>query len=139
MTNRDADVQKSLEELDGERWGEPPAGSTGLVCAVHSLRKRPIGSLGATELARLIGQNVGTRWLLPLAVSILREDAPGQARGGFYDDDLLSAVLTCPPSVWDDQPRLLREMKQVLRSLVDLSVYVQEHADRFLAQHDRES
>ncbi|MEU6994515.1 contact-dependent growth inhibition system immunity protein [Streptomyces sp. NPDC046465] len=51
----------------------------GLVGLVRELRRRPVGTLEPHELARLIGQDVGLPWLLPLAVEILRDSAPQQA------------------------------------------------------------
>ncbi|MFG3100259.1 hypothetical protein ACGFZL_07055 [Streptomyces sp. NPDC048182] len=40
------------------------------------MRRRPVGDLRPDELARLITQDVGLPWLLPLAVRILRDAAP---------------------------------------------------------------
>lgn len=124
--------ERSLEELEGQRWPDPPADATGLVRAVHRLRKRPIGSLTADELRRLIGQDVGLQWLLPLALEILRETAPAGAAGGFYDDDLLSAVLTRSPETWAAAPEMACEVKEILATLQDLSPYIQPEAEEFL-------
>lgn len=104
-----------------------------MVKAVHELRRRPVGTLEADELARLITQDVGLPWLLPLAVEILRDTAPGQAAGGWYDDDLLYAVVTRKPEVWGDHPESARELKEALDMLTDLSRYVKEEVDGFLA------
>jgi len=125
-------LELSLEELEGDRWPDPPADATGLVKAVHRLRRRPIGSLAAHELRRLIGQDVGLQWLLPLAIEILRETAPEEAEEGFYDDDLLSAVLTRDPEVWAAAPEMAREVKKILATLQDLSPYIQSEAEEFL-------
>ncbi|WP_405700895.1 contact-dependent growth inhibition system immunity protein [Streptomyces sp. NBC_00069] len=125
-------LDQSLEELEGQRWNEPPSDATGLVKAIHALRRRPIGTLSATELARLIGQKVGLRWLLPLAVQILSDTAPNQARGGFYDDDLLTAVLTCGSATWATHPELATEVNKTIESLIDLSPYTQEAVAQFL-------
>ncbi|MFD9564167.1 contact-dependent growth inhibition system immunity protein [Streptomyces sp. NPDC059994] len=127
------DRNKSLEELEGNRWPDPPEGATGLVRAVHSLRRRPVGSLDADELRRLIGQDVGLPWLLLPALEVLRDTAPNQAAGGFFDDDLLSAVLTRKPSLWQAMPESARELREILGMLTGLSPYVQPEADAFLA------
>ncbi|MCX4588092.1 contact-dependent growth inhibition system immunity protein [Streptomyces sp. NBC_01481] len=127
------DRERSLEGLEGHRWPDPPPDATGLVKAVHELRKRPIGSLTADELRRLIGQDVGLPWLLPLALEILRNTAPDQSRGGFYDDDLLSAVLTRRSAAWHATPELARELKDILRILKDLSPYIESEAEEFLS------
>ncbi|MFA3873757.1 contact-dependent growth inhibition system immunity protein [Streptomyces sp. MMCC 100] len=88
------DPAQSVEQLEGQRWPDPPQDATSLVKAVHGLRRRPGGDLRPDELARPITQDVGLSWLLPLAVRILRDTAPAQAAGGWYDDDLLYAVVT---------------------------------------------
>ncbi|MFE9632494.1 contact-dependent growth inhibition system immunity protein [Streptomyces sp. NPDC006463] len=122
----------TLEDLEGERWPEPSAESTGLVKTVHRLRRRPVGELTAYELGRLIGQDVGLRWTLPPALEILRETAPAQNDGGFYDDDLLSAVLTRKASTWAAHPDLTREMREILHLLTDLSPYIERDVKKFL-------
>jgi hypothetical protein len=129
---RPTDRERTLEELEGQRWPEPSPDATGLVKIVHALRKRPIGSLTVEEMRRLIGQDVGLPWLLPLALEILRETAPSQANGGFYDDDLLSAVLTRSPATWRAAPDLARDLKEILALLEDLSPYIEPDAQKFL-------
>ncbi|WP_430741640.1 contact-dependent growth inhibition system immunity protein [Streptomyces sp. P13-3-3] len=127
------DPTQSLERLEGQRWPEPPEDATSLVRAVHELRRRPVGDLRPDELARLITQDVGLPWLLPLAVRILRDTAPSQIAGGWYDDDLLYAVVTRKTQVWERFPDLARELKATVESLVDLSSYVREEAAAFCA------
>ncbi|MFC4609081.1 contact-dependent growth inhibition system immunity protein [Streptomyces maoxianensis] len=130
--NKPIGLERSLDEIEGQRWPDPPPNATGLVKAVHRLRKRPIGSLTADELRRLIGQDVGLPWLLPLALETLRDTAPAQAKGGFYDDDLLSAVLTRRSATWRAAPELARELKDILATLTDLSPYIASEAEGFL-------
>lgn len=127
------DRSRSLEQLEGQRWPDPPEGATSMVKNVHELRRRPVGALEPHELARLIGQGVGLTWLLPLAVEILRDTAPNQAAGGFYDDDLLSAAVTVNPEVWAAVPELARELRDAVTMLTDLSSYVKPDVDKFLA------
>ncbi|MFF4061663.1 contact-dependent growth inhibition system immunity protein [Streptomyces sp. NPDC001668] len=127
------DRSKSLEQLDGERWGEPPADATSLVRTVHEWRRRPIGTLEPDELARLIGQDVGLLWLLPLAVEILRDEALKQPAGGFVDGDLLYAAVTRSPEVWRTHPELARELKNAVTLLSDLSTYEKREVEAFLA------
>ncbi|MEU5647732.1 contact-dependent growth inhibition system immunity protein [Streptomyces pseudogriseolus] len=102
--SRPRDPTQSLERLQGQRWPEPPEDATSLVRAVHALRRRLVGDLRPEELARLITQDVGLPWLLPLAVRILRDTAPSQIAGGWYDDDLLYAVVTRKAQVWERFP-----------------------------------
>ncbi|MFC8091303.1 MULTISPECIES: contact-dependent growth inhibition system immunity protein [unclassified Streptomyces] len=126
------DRNKSLEQLDGERWGEPPADATSLVRTVYEWRRRPIGTLEPHELARLLGQNVGLPWLLPLGVEIVREAAK-QPTGGFLDGDLLYALVTRSPEVWTANPEPALELKTAVSMLPELSRYVKQEVEAFLA------
>ncbi|MFF7414208.1 contact-dependent growth inhibition system immunity protein [Streptomyces lydicus] len=133
MKSRPFDRRRSIEELEGSTWPDPPEGSTSLVTSVHALRRRPVGDLTPEELARLIGQNVGLPWLLPLALEFLRDTAPHQAAGGWYDDDLLSAVLTRKADVWSASPELAHQVDGILNVLTDLSPHIQRDIRRFRA------
>ncbi|MEU4142252.1 contact-dependent growth inhibition system immunity protein [Streptomyces parvulus] len=128
------DLTQSLERLEGQRWPDPPRDTTSLVKVVHALRRRPVGDLRPDELARLITQDVGLPWLLPIAVRILRDTAPGQAAGGWYDDDLLYTVVTRNPRVWEQFPDLAHELRRAVETLVDLSRSVRDEAETALGQ-----
>ncbi|MFJ3665757.1 contact-dependent growth inhibition system immunity protein [Streptomyces sp. NPDC090106] len=130
------DRSRSLTQLDGQRWADPPPDTTAMVRNVHELRHRPIGLLAPHELARLIGQDVGLPWLLPRAVEILRDTAPGQAAGGWYDEDLLYAVVTRNRHAWTDVPQAAywtAELRNTLTVLVDLSRSLKREADTCLS------
>lgn len=127
------DRSRSLEQLDGHRWPDPPPDTTAMVMNIHELRRRPVGLLEPHELARLIGQDVGLPWLLPLAVEILRDTAPRQAAGGWYDEDLLYAVVTRRPEAWVDIPSSARELRETAAVPTDLSRYVKPELDSFLS------
>ncbi|HEY8984234.1 MAG TPA: contact-dependent growth inhibition system immunity protein [Streptomyces sp.] len=125
------DRKKTVEELEGEVWPDPPAETTSLVRGVHELRKRPIDSLSVDNLRRLIGQDIGLRWLLPVALDFLRETAPEEAATGWYDDDLLSAVLSREEAVWRAKPDLARHINETVSMLTDPSEYIQRKIDFF--------
>ncbi|MEU6238851.1 contact-dependent growth inhibition system immunity protein, partial [Kitasatospora sp. NPDC047058] len=95
---------RSLEELERDVWPAPSADASRLVTTVHALRRRPIGRLTVEDMRLLIGQDVGLAHLLPLALEVLRDDP--MAEGDLYAGDLLSAVLTRSPAVWNEWPRL---------------------------------
>ncbi|MFJ4321020.1 contact-dependent growth inhibition system immunity protein [Streptomyces lavendulae] len=88
----DFNPDRSIQELEGDDWGNPPEDSTGLVQAVYTLRRRPLSRLSAYELGRLIGQDVGLRWTLPLALKVLRDTVDDHNR-------VASTTMTyCQPS-----------------------------------------
>ncbi|WSQ11535.1 contact-dependent growth inhibition system immunity protein [Streptomyces sp. NBC_01231] len=123
----------SIEDLEGDRWPDPPADSTNLVRSVYELRRRPIGNLSVEDMRRLIGQDVGLNWLLPVALDFLRDTAPDEAVTGWYDDDLLSAVLTRKDSLWRTVGDLARHLNETVDMLTDVSDYIQRHVDDFRA------
>ncbi|MGW2639442.1 contact-dependent growth inhibition system immunity protein [Streptomyces sp. NPDC001348] len=125
------DREKSIEDLEEVRWPPPPGDSTSLVRGVHELRKRPVKDLSAEDLRRLIGQDIGLRWLLPVALDFLRETAPDEAATGWYDDDLLSAVLTRKEPVWRSSAEWARHLNETIAMLTDLSPYIQQEVDEF--------
>lgn len=125
--NRDC----SLEELEHARWPAPSADDTRLVATALTLRGRPIGELTVEDLRLLIGQDIGLRYLLPLALEVLRENS--MAEGDMYEGDLLSAVLTRNPSVWAELSELGRELRVIVSKLTGLPPDLQQKAERFLA------
>jgi hypothetical protein len=103
----------SLEEIEGDFWGDPPAGATSLVATVHELRRRPIGTLAVEDLRVLIAQHMGLDVLVPPALARLERDP--LAEGDFYPGDLLVAVLRVPAAYWAAHPA----QRDRLRAVVD--------------------
>ncbi|MER5753740.1 contact-dependent growth inhibition system immunity protein [Streptomyces sp. NPDC002088] len=126
------DRDRSLEELERDRWPTPSAEASRLVATVHALRRRPIGELTVEDMRLLIGQDVGLAYLLPLALEVLRDDP--MAEGDMYEGDLLSAVLTRSPAVWKERPELGRELGVVVSELTDLPPSLMQETARFLTR-----
>ncbi|MEU3557822.1 contact-dependent growth inhibition system immunity protein [Streptomyces fragilis] len=131
MLSDTVDKARSIEELEGVRWPDPPSDSTSLVRSVHTLRKRPLGALSTEDMGRLIGQDVGLRWLLPLALDHLRTAAAQDADVVWLDDDLLTAVVTRKAEVWRDRPELARHLDETIRILPELSPYLRPDVEAF--------
>jgi hypothetical protein len=91
-------TEQSLEQIEGDFWGDPPADATRLTATVHALRQRPVGQLGTEGLRVLIAQQVGLDVVVPLALARLEHDP--LAEGDFYPGDLLVAVLRVPQAYW---------------------------------------
>jgi hypothetical protein len=114
MRGVDATVrEQSLEELDGEHW-EEPADATSLIRECLRLRKVPIGQLTAGDLRLLLGQRIGTAWLVPLALERLAEEP---LAGEWYPGDLLNAVLQADATYWADHPTEVMKLWRVRESL----------------------
>jgi hypothetical protein len=107
---------RSLEEIEDDYWGDPPANATRLIETVHGLRRRPVRSLETEDLRVLVGQKVGLAALLPLAIDRLEEDP--MAEGDYYPGDLLVAVLRVPRDYWAGHPEQYVRVNAVVERLV---------------------
>lgn len=122
-------LSRSLEQLDGQAWGEPPKGSSGLVADVHRLRRVPIADLSNGDLRLLLGQKEGVEWLIPIALSRLAEDP---VAGEWYPGDLLRAVLHAGTDYWPTHQDEVMQLWAVRESLDRLRT----HAATLLEQLD---
>lgn len=113
----DTDLSRSLEELDGDRWGEPDDLATGLIRDCHRLRTVPVGTLSVGDLRLLLGQRIGTDWLVPLALARLGDDP---LAGESYPGDLLNAVLGAGSNYWDGHPAETVSLWSVRQTLEQL-------------------
>jgi hypothetical protein len=95
-------TDQSLEQIEGDFWGDPPADATRLIATVHELRQRPVDQLGIEDLRVLIAQRLGLDVLVPLALA--RLEVNPLAEGDFYPGDLLVAVLRVAPAYWQSHP-----------------------------------
>jgi hypothetical protein len=127
QVNRD----RSLEELERNRWPAPRGEVTNLIARVHALRRKPLAELTVENLRMLIRQDVGLAYLLPLALEVLRERP--MAEGDLYEGDLLSAVLTRKTETWKASPELALDVRLIVSELVDPPSHIRQEAARFLS------
>jgi hypothetical protein len=90
-------LRLSLTRLEGHDWGDPEYDSY-VVRTVHELRRKPIGELTDEELRLALRQQVGLKYLVPLALDRLNED-PFRS-GDFHEGDVLVALLGLPADFW---------------------------------------
>jgi hypothetical protein len=103
--------EKSLENLEKDYWTEPDYDSH-LVKTCHQLRKKPLKDFEIEDLRIMIGQNIGLKFLIPLALEKLRQDI--LAEGDYYEGDLLRAVLTSEIEFWNLEPKLTKELEAII-------------------------
>ncbi len=89
----------SLEKLENEIWREPNYDSN-LVKRCHFLRKIPIEKLTIEDLRILIGQQIGLKFLVSIAIEKLTENI--LAEGDFYPGDLLNSVTGIDKKHWEE-------------------------------------
>jgi hypothetical protein len=73
----------------------------------------------------MLGQDIGTRYLVPIALEHLEADP--FVTGDFYPGDLLCNVLSLPHGFWADHPELRTRAAAVAARAMDL--ITGEHAD----------
>lgn len=90
---------KTLENLEKNIWPTLKANEESyLIVTCNSLRKKQLIDFSIEDLRIMIGQNIGLKYLLPIAIEVLNENI--LAEGDFYEGDLLSAVLSSDLEFW---------------------------------------
>jgi hypothetical protein len=107
--------EPSLEQIEGDTWGDPPAGATSLVRTAHALRRKPVDELTPEDLRLLIAQRVGLDALVPRALTQLERDP--MLEGDYYPGDVLVAVLRVPESYWSAKPTERLRLQRVLAAV----------------------
>lgn len=114
---KQADRRRSLEDLEGQRWGAPPADATRLISEAHRLRQVPVADLTVEDLRLLVGQEIGLDVLVPVAIEVLQRDP--LAEGDMYEGDLLCAMLRVGDDFWKPRRALAEQFQAIVDTLVD--------------------
>lgn len=91
------DNEMSIEELEQDFWGEPSFSSY-VVTTCHKARQKSIKDLSYEEIRCLIGQKIGLRFVLSVAIDILQANPLIDVI--YYEGDLLLAVLRLDLDDW---------------------------------------
>ena len=84
-----ANADKTLEDIDGQKWPMPCCASY-LVSTCTALRKKRLDAFTVEDLRIMIAQDIGAEVLKPFAMAKLRENP--LAEGDYYPGDLLEAA-----------------------------------------------
>ena len=109
-------TDRCLDEIEGVDWGEPSYDSN-LVITCHKLRKKPVGEFTVEDLRIMIGQDISSAVLTPIALTRLSEDP--LVSGDFYAGDLLSVVLRLPSAYWIEHRDQHDELRQISESAIE--------------------
>lgn len=105
------DITKSLQELDGDDWGETTYNSN-LVKNVHRLRTVPLKDFRNEDLRIMIGQKFCLTYLVPIALERLVENE--FVSGEMYTGDLLCALLVIGDGFWKENIDLHWEFNSIV-------------------------
>jgi CDI immunity proteins len=106
------DRHSTLEKLENSVWADPDFDSH-LVRRCHQLRKVPLDKLTVEDLRILIGQQIGLKFLVDLAIEKLTADI--LAEGDFYPGDLLKSVIDIDKKYWDNS----KDQKTTITNLIN--------------------
>ncbi|PKW14302.1 contact-dependent growth inhibition system immunity protein [Saccharopolyspora spinosa] len=132
MANEESRDDLSLEQIEDDTWGEPPADATKLVKTVHQLRRKPIGALSDADLRVLLAQKVGIDVLVPRVLALLERDP--LLEGDFYPGDVLVAVLKVPVDYWSANQEQRARVERVIASIDHPDSQLQADIDKFRNQ-----
>jgi hypothetical protein len=106
-------LTKSIEQLENDYWKDIEF-PTGLVERCHRYRRIPIGNLTAGQIRTLIVQQIGIKFLIPLALELLKKDVLMEA--DLYEGDLLEAILKVDSSFWEQNPLIKSEIFDLIEA-----------------------
>ena len=128
----DFDRARTLEQLEKTATGAPEYDSY-LVQTCNRLRGKSLKDFTVEDLRIMVGQNIGLKYLIPLAIEVL-DDNP-LAEGDFYEGDLLCAVLTVEHSFWDKYANHHSKIAEILKSVATPPHEISEVVSKFHAFH----
>ena len=118
---------KTLQEIDGEDWGEPEWQSY-VVMNCHRLRRVPIKDFTVEDLRLMVGQKMALEYVLPLALNVLEKNPV--AAGDFYEGDLLEAVERVGNEFWQASPILREKWLTIVEKAAPLKAeFLEEEAE----------
>lgn len=109
-------LSKSLESLEKESWGEIPKDESYLVTTCHKLRKKQLREFDIEDLRIMIGQNIGLKFLVPIALKKLDKNI--LAEGHLYEGDLLKMVLLSDQDYWKTEKENWTKMCALFRNRI---------------------
>ncbi len=110
-------TEHSLEQLENSKWPERDL-ETRIQKRCHELRKIPLAGLQIEDLRLLIGQQIGLKYLVPVALEKLSTDP--LAEGDLYPGDLLQSILAVDPAYWSNNKPQWTQLKTILEQHKDL-------------------
>ncbi len=121
------DFSKSLQELEGEDWGNPEDAPTNMVRRCLKLRRMPLKEFSAEDCRLLLGQNIGVPFVVPLAIEFLGQNPMEEGTIGL-PCALLRKVLLQPEEFWQAHPALWWNVTEIVWQVEGLRAAIEELA-----------
>jgi hypothetical protein len=104
------ELDRTLTELEEHDWG-PPSFESYLVAECHRLRKKRLREFTVEDLRIMIGQNIGLKYLMPIAIPKLATNP--LTEGDYFPGDLLCNVLKVEPRYWKQYPTQRQQVAEI--------------------------
>ncbi len=107
--------EQTLRQLGMPSLGElkDAEDTSHLISTCIGLQFKPLKDFTTEDLRILLGQNIGTEYLLPIAIEQLNQNI--MCGGDLSPGDLLRNVLALPITTWHNQPASAREFLKALK------------------------
>jgi len=103
---------KSIEQLEKDIWKNPSEFPTDLVEKCYRYRKISIAELTNEQIRLLISQQIGTEYLIGIALEKLERNILTEC--DFYEGDLLIAVSSLPTEFWSQNQSEFQNFKKLV-------------------------
>ena len=108
---------KSIEELEGFYPRNLSADSYVVRTSLNALKK-PISQLSNEELRLLIGQRIGLKYLIPMALAVVNDKPLVEVT--FFKGDLLLQLLRLSENDWRDNKDEFRRFQEIVKDNLKL-------------------
>ncbi len=107
---------KSIEQLENDYWQDYDF-PTGLVRRCHEYRRIRLKDLSSEQMTTLIGQNIGRKYVVRVALENLKSD--GLPDDDIYPGALFSNILKVEPEFWKVEKDLLEGLNTLVNKWYD--------------------
>jgi hypothetical protein len=104
-------TSRTIEQLEAAQWSNPSGEAPPHVRRCHALRRVPVEELTSGDLRALITQDIGLKYLVPLALALLKSNPMLEAE--YYPGDLLCATMGVGPRYWPNAPQELAALTRL--------------------------
>ena len=126
------DINKSIEELENDYWDEPTFNSY-VIITCHKARQKPLKFLSNEEIRCLIGQKIGLRFILPIAVDILKNEPLIDIT--YFEGDLLLTLLRLDIKDWKHNQNERKHFIAIIQSNRSLIEKCEEITSRLIEKY----
>ena len=106
----ETDLNKTIEQLE-KRYIKTQNSESFLISECYKLVKKPLKDFEIEDLRIMIGQSIGLKYLIPIAIKVLDHNI--LAEGDFYEGDLLKSVLTSENTFWKNNKKDWKEILEI--------------------------